>query len=303
MRLATYVAEAEPTYGLVIDDTVIELAPEVNAVAGLGGKVATLVDFLGTGERGMAVAKHIASSPGRAAHSAQRIGNVHLMAPVLRPTKMLYVGQNYPDHIAEAPSEVRSKYPRIFAKFSTNIIGSGEPIILPTLSDKVDFEAELAVVIGRRARNVLPADAIQYAAGLTIANDITARDMQFDEQQLTLGKNFRTFAPLGPVLVTLDELPDPPNLAIKCWVNGQLMQSSNTGRLIARIPELISFLSTIMDLEPGDVISTGTPSGVGYFRNPQSFLKHGDIVRVEIDGIGTLENPVVGSTASPASAP
>jgi 2-keto-4-pentenoate hydratase/2-oxohepta-3-ene-1,7-dioic acid hydratase in catechol pathway len=300
MRLATYIADAEPTYGLVINDTVIELLPEVNAVAGLAGKVATLVDFLGTGERGMAVAKHIASRRDRAPRSTQPIGSVHLMAPVLRPTKMLYVGQNYPDHVAEASGETRSKYPRIFAKFSTNIIGPGEPIILPTLSDKVDFEAELAVVIGRRARNVLPADALQYVAGLTIANDITARDMQFDEQQLTLGKNFRTFAPLGPVLVTLDELPDPPNLEIKCWVNGQLMQSSNTGKLIAPIPELISFLSTIMDLEPGDVISTGTPSGVGYFRNPPTFLEHGDVVRVEIDGIGTLENPVVGSAALPA---
>lgn len=205
-----------------------------------------------------------------------------LLAPVT-PSKVVAVGLNYRDHALEMNEEIPEE-PRIFLKPSTSVIGPGEPIVLPAISRRVDYEAELAVVIGRKARHVRPEEASSYILGYTCLNDVTARDLQRKDVQWTRSKSFDTFCPLGPAVET--EL-DPRDLAIVARVNGVVRQSSRTANLIFSVPELLSFISQVMTLLPGDVIATGTPPGVGP-------LSPGDRVEVEIEGIGTLANPVVG---------
>ena len=182
--------------------------------------------------------------------------------------------------------------PVLFSKFANAVIGPGEPIVLPPFSTQVDYEAELAVVIGRRAQQVSVEDARSYVLGYTCANDVSARDLQFADGQWFRGKGLDTFCPLGPRLVPADEVPDPQALGIRCIVNDDVLQDSNTNQMIFNVDEIISFVSQGITLEPGDVILTGTPVGVGFARKPPVFLKDGDVVRVEIDGIGVLENPV-----------
>ncbi|NLG85507.1 MAG: fumarylacetoacetate hydrolase family protein [Firmicutes bacterium] len=207
---------------------------------------------------------------------------VRLLAPVM-PSKVVAVGLNYRDHAMEMGEEI-PKEPRIFLKPSTSVIGPGEAIVLPSMSRRVDYEAELAVVIGRAARHVRPEEASSYILGYTCLNDVTARDLQKKDVQWTRSKSFDTFCPLGPAIET--EL-DPRDLAIVARVNGVVRQSSRTANLIFSVPELLSFISQVMTLLPGDVIATGTPPGVGP-------LSPGDRVEIEIEGIGTLANPVVG---------
>ena len=219
------------------------------------------------------------------------LADVQLKAPIARPGKILGIGLNYADHAAEGGRK-KPDYPLIFAKTVPVTIGMGEAIQLPPVSQMVDFEGELAVVIGTLARAVSAQDALDYVAGYTICNDVSARDYQRRSGH-TPGKSFETFAPLGPVIVTRDEIPDPHALDIRTVVSGQEMQHSNTKHLIFRIPYVIEYLSHIFPLEPGDVITTGTPSGVGAYREPPRFLKAGDTVRIEVEGIGVLENPVV----------
>jgi 2-keto-4-pentenoate hydratase/2-oxohepta-3-ene-1,7-dioic acid hydratase in catechol pathway len=216
---------------------------------------------------------------------------VVLAAPVPRPGKIVCVGLNYRDHAAESRLPVPDS-PVIFAKFPTAVIGPETPIRLPASSERVDFEAELAVVIGRRARRVSGAGAMDVVAGLTIANDVTARDFQKLDGQWVRGKSCDTFAPLGPALVTLDEIADPHALRIRLRLNGAVMQDSNTDQFVFGIPALIAFLTRTLTLEPGDVILTGTPPGVGFARRPPVYLKPGDVVEVEIEGLGVLRNPV-----------
>ncbi len=220
---------------------------------------------------------------------------VKLNAPIPNPSKILCLGVNYRDHADESSSDV-PEYPIVFAKLSNAIIGPGEPIQLPTVSDQIDYEAEFGVVIGRRAKDVSKADALDYVAGYLPFHDVSARDFQHRTSQWLLGKNFDTFGPMGPALVTADEVPDPTNLDISLRLNGEVMQSSNTRHLIFPVVDLIAEISSVMTLEPGDVISTGTPGGVGAARTPQVFLKAGDVVEVEIEGLGVLRNPVVGAT-------
>lgn len=215
-----------------------------------------------------------------------------VLGPVVTdPEKIICIGLNYRDH-AEETGHALPETPTIFAKFASSLIGSGEPIIAPSNSSQVDYEAELACLIGRRAKGVLEEDALNYVAGYTIFNDVSARDYQLRTSQWTLGKSFDTFAPIGPALVTADEIPDPHDLRITLKIGEEVLQDSNTSNLIFKIPELISYISSVMTLEPGDVIATGTPAGVGLARKPPRYLRPGDVVQIEIERLGVLINPV-----------
>ena len=218
--------------------------------------------------------------------------DAYWFAPVPRPGKIVCVGLNYRDHAAESGLAVAEK-PVIFSKFSSCVIAPGEDVVIPRTSEKVDYEAELAVVIGRHAKHVSADRAYDYVLGYTAFNDVTARDFQFGDGQWQRGKSCDTFAPMGPTIVTADEIPDPHSLRITLKVNGNTMQDSNTSQLIFRIPQLIEFITQSTSLEPGDVIATGTPAGVGFARKPPVFLKHGDVMDVHIETIGGLGHPVV----------
>ena len=218
--------------------------------------------------------------------------DVKIEAPVPRPSKIICIGLNYLDHVKESGAEI-PKSPLIFSKFNTCVAASEVPIALPASSEQVDFEAELAVVIGRHAKNIKLADAMDHVFGYTNFNDVSARDMQFADGQWQRGKSCDTFAPFGEFVATKDEVPDPHSLRIQFRLNGETMQNSNTNQLIFKIPELVEYLSRSITLEPGDIIATGTPPGVGFARKPPVFLSDGDVCEVEIDGLGILINPVV----------
>ena len=218
-----------------------------------------------------------------------------LTAPVPDARKIICLGLNYRDHAAESGMEPPSE-PVLFSKYTTALIGHGENIVLPPESEQVDYEAELVIVIGRRGKHIPRERAMQYVGGYTVGHDVSARDWQLNKpgKQWMAGKTFDTFAPMGPALVTPDEVPDPQSLGIRLRLNGTTMQDSNTSQLIFPVDYIVSYLSKIMTLEPGDLIYTGTPPGVGMARKPPVWLKAGDVVEVEIDGLGTLRNPVVG---------
>ena len=211
--------------------------------------------------------------------------------PIRRPGKILCIGFNYRDHAAEANFEVPAE-PPLFSKYANSVIGAGEDVVVPPVTKQPDYEAELAVVIGRVARSVASTHALGYVAGYTCANDVSARDLQVRNLQWTRGKAIDTFLPLGPYLVTPEEVPDPQALPIRLRLNDEVMQESNTEMMIWTVADLVSILSDTMTLEPGDVIITGTPPGVGVARKPQRFLQDGDEMVVEIDGIGRLANRV-----------
>lgn len=217
--------------------------------------------------------------------------DVRLEPPIPRPGKIICVGLNYRDHAEESGMAIPSS-PIIFSKFSTSVIGPGAAIELPADSSEVDYEAELAVVIGRRAKMVSGGDAMNYVFGYTNFNDVSARDMQFADGQWQRGKSCDTFAPIGEYIATYDEITDPHDLKISFRLNGKTLQDSSTGQMIFRIPELIEFISRSITLEPGDVIATGTPPGVGFARDAKIFLKDGDVAEVEIEGLGVLRNPI-----------
>jgi 2-keto-4-pentenoate hydratase/2-oxohepta-3-ene-1,7-dioic acid hydratase in catechol pathway len=209
------------------------------------------------------------------------------------PSKVLAIGLNYADHARESGMEP-PKNPLIFVKTNNSICYDGDPITWAAAdSAEVDYEAELAVVIGRQARRVSEADALDYVFGYTCCNDVSARDAQFGDQQWVRGKSFDTFCPLGPAIVTADEIPDPQNLRIACRVNGETLQDSTTAEMIFGVAELIAYCSRFMTLEVGDIIATGTPFGVGFSRTPPIYLRNGDVCEIEIEKIGVLTNPVV----------
>ena len=214
------------------------------------------------------------------------------MAPVPRPGKYLAISLNYADHIEETGLD-KPEYPSFFTKQGTCVIGHGDAIHRPKVSDKLDYEGELAFVIGRRCRHVPVDKAHQVIAGFTIANDVSVRDWQFRSPTFTLGKSFDTHGPLGPWLVTSDEISDPHNLDLKTWIDDELRQNSNTRQMIFNCYEMIAYLSQAMTLEPGDVIATGTPAGVGVKMKPRGYMLPGQTARIEIEGIGTLVNPVI----------
>ena len=219
------------------------------------------------------------------------LSSVHLASPIPRPGKIICIGLNYRDHAEESGMPIPDS-PIIFSKFGTCVIGSGEAIRIPSGSEKVDYEAELAVVIGRTAKGVPAGEAMDHVFGYTNFNDVSARDFQFADGQWQRGKSCDTFAPMGPSVVTVDEIADPHNLNIRFRLNGETLQDSNTCQLIFKTPELIEFLSRIITLEPGDVMATGTPPGVGFARKPPIFMKPGDVAEVEIQQLGTLINRV-----------
>jgi len=210
---------------------------------------------------------------------------------VSRPSKIIAIGLNYMDHVRESKGTVPDS-PLVFAKFPNSLAAHGEPVSWdPDVTRKVDFEAELAVIIGRKATRVSESEALGTVFGYTCGNDVSARDLQFGDGQWVRGKSLDTFCPLGPWIVTADEIPDPHDLAVSCRVNGRLMQESRTDQMIFRLPQLLSYLSRHFTLVPGDVILTGTPHGVGAFRDPPVYLQDGDQVVVEIERVGVLANP------------
>ena len=233
----------------------------------------------------------VAEAAGELASSGMPLGEIHLGPPIPDPDKILCMGLNYRDHAEESGLDL-PKTPMFFTKFRNSLIGPTDEIRLPGVSEMIDYEAELAVVIGRRARGVSTAEALDYVAGAMALNDVSARDLQTQVSQWTLGKAIDTFAPCGPALVLSEEISDLQTLGIRARVNGETLQDANTSLMVFGVAEAIAFLTRVMTLEPGDIIATGTPAGVGQSRNPQVWLRDGDVVEVEIDGIGTLRNPV-----------
>lgn len=226
------------------------------------------------------------------------LDEVALGPPLPDPDKIICLGLNYRDHAQEADLELPVA-PMLFAKFRNSLVGPEDAIVLPAVSDSVDYEAELAVVVGSRASDVAAADALQHVAGVMALNDVSARDLQLQTSQWTAGKALDTFAPCGPALVSLDELDDVQNLPVRTRVNGRVLQDGNTADMIFPVADTIAWLSTVMTLEPGDIIATGTPAGVGFKRQPPVLLAHGDVVEVEIGGVGRLRNPVVNGREEP----
>lgn len=221
------------------------------------------------------------------------LADVRLLAPIPRPPKIVCIGVNYADHAAEA-GRALPRWPSVFLKAPSCVVGPGDPIVRPPTTERLDYEIELAVVIGKTAKSVSRDDAMQYVAGYTIMNDVSARDLQLGKDGgVILGKNFDSSAPMGPALVLADEIPDPTNLRLRTWVNDEPRQDASTHTLIFDIPAIIAFLTQQLTLEPGDIIATGTPAGVGLGMSPQVWLEPGDVIRMEIEGIGVLENHVV----------
>jgi 2-keto-4-pentenoate hydratase/2-oxohepta-3-ene-1,7-dioic acid hydratase in catechol pathway len=212
--------------------------------------------------------------------------------PIEPPRKIVCVGLNYSDHAEEQGVDLPER-PLLFAKWPNTLIGPGEPIVIPAVTERVDYEAELGVVIGTHARQVAVENALETVAGYLCVNDVTARDLQRGDGQWTRGKSLDTFCPVGPALVPASEIPDPQALGIRAILNGEVMQDSTTANMVFGVAEIVAFVSQAITLEPGDLILTGTPAGVGVFRDPPVLLEAGDEITVEIDGVGTLTNPVV----------
>ncbi|MBW4043863.1 fumarylacetoacetate hydrolase family protein [Acidipila rosea] len=227
----------------------------------------------------------------KAAAAPATIENAKLAAPLANPPRIFGIGLNYHDHAIESNMAI-PKTPVVFMKLACGIIGPGQAIELPSISTQPDYEAEFAIVIGKGGRNITD-NWRDHIFGYTILNDVSARDVQLATSQWTLGKSFPTFAPMGPAIVTADEIADPHALDVKLEIDGELLQNSNTRELIFKAPELLRYISSITPLEPGDIISTGTPAGVGLGRTPQRWLKPGETVAIEIAGLGRLVNPVV----------
>ena len=297
MKLITFMVNVDPRIGAVVGDTAVDLTA---TLAEAGQPIPNdMAAFLGLGEDVMKRARtavqqfekgdqHILTRP---------LDSVTLLAPIPRPPKIMMGGRNYLKHIDELREKTGEDipippFPRIFSKYHTSVVGPGMPVIYPKLSKMLDFEGELTVVIGKPARRVSEEDAYAYIAGYTIVNDVTARDVQ-EKAELILSKNFETFAPMGPWIVTADEIPDPHILTVRTLINDQLVAQGNTSEMLFNIPQYVSFLSGIFPLEPGDIISTGSPPGPGRYQDPPLLPKVGDTMRIEIEKIGVLENTIV----------
>jgi 2-keto-4-pentenoate hydratase/2-oxohepta-3-ene-1,7-dioic acid hydratase in catechol pathway len=278
MKFVTFEQNGTLTPGVLRGDEVVSLAP-----AGFS----SLLDVIGGGDAALAKASAAAASgPGLP------LNTVSLRAPIARPGKIICIGLNYRDHAIESNLPIPT-IPVVFTKYSNTVIGPGDAIVLPKVSEKPDYEAEFGVVIGKRGRHITEENWKNHVFGYTIVNDVSARDYQLATSQWTIGKTFDTFCPFGPSITTADEIADPHNLSIGIEVSGEVLQNSSTKELIFGIPYLIHYLSTVMTLEPGDLISTGTPPGVGMARKPPRWLRPGDDCVVKIEGLGELRNPVV----------
>jgi 2-keto-4-pentenoate hydratase/2-oxohepta-3-ene-1,7-dioic acid hydratase in catechol pathway len=283
MRLVSFsISSGPPRPGLVQGEEVVDLGDPST------GLPPTMRELLALGPGALDRAR--AAGSGRAPRHAR--AEVTLHAPVPDPPAILAIGMNYRAHVAEMGREP-PEWQYWFNKHRTSIAGPGNPIVLPKVSDAVDYEGELALVIGPHCQHVPAARALEVVAGYTVINDVSARDWQWRTPTFTMGKSFDSHAPCGPELVTGDELGDPGRLGIRTWVNGELRQDSSTADMIFGCAEMIEYLTTAFPLEPGTIIATGTPAGVGAGFHPPRFLAHGDVVRIEIEGVGALENPVV----------
>lgn len=302
MKLLSVHIGGDDRGGILLGEEVLDFTAcrELPEVAALAGKRRPTEDALVLFECGVPLLESVVASVLNDPAFAQRLrerralfplAGATLLPPVLRPSKILAVGLNYAQHAAEQNAKLPER-PLIFSKNSSALTGPDSPIQLPRISEQIDYEAELAVVIGKTAKSVSADHALEYVAGYTMMNDVTARDLQRSERQWARAKGLDTFAPCGPWIVTPEEIGDPHTLGIQLRVNGELRQDSNTSDLIFKIPELIEFISQDLTLLPGDIISTGTPSGVGFARHPPVFLKGGDVVEILIDRIGVLRNRV-----------
>jgi 2-keto-4-pentenoate hydratase/2-oxohepta-3-ene-1,7-dioic acid hydratase in catechol pathway len=296
MRLVSFVAKDGVTrLGAFTENGVVDLEASAHSSGISAAAFESMTSFLEAGEPARAAAERLIKDGSRAKVLA--LSEDRLSAPVPHPGKIIAIGLNYLDHLMESRAKEPPKTPLIFAKFPTSINGPGGAIVLPAGDAKVDYEAELGVVIGKRGRAISAQNAFEHVAGYLPLNDVSARAWQFADKQWVRGKSCDTFCPIGPHLVTRDEIPDPHTLAIHARVNGVTLQESNTGKMIFRIPQLIEFISASITLEPGDLIATGTPEGVGAFREPPIYLQAGDVVEVEIEKLGVLKNPVVNARA------
>lgn len=310
MRLLTFLAGSEMRLGAELGDKVVDLNAALVWMLEQSGELAAnrlaqallpadMLSFLQAGLRarqeGQRVLEYIDAVGSHSELPARFLfdrSNVQACAPIPRPGKVICVGVNYRNHVMEMKREIPT-IPVIFAKLANTIVGPEAAVPMPRVSTDLDYEAELAVVIGRTGRYIKESEAYDYVAGYTAFNDISVRDWQRRTPQWLQGKSFDKTGPLGPVLVTVDEISDPHQLGIRSYVNGELRQNDNTDKMIFNVPFLVSFISQVMTLEPGDVIATGTPGGVGFAMDPPRFMKVGDTVRVEIDRIGSLENYIV----------
>lgn len=281
MKLVTFTHNNLTRVGAVINDTIIDSlgCPEIPD---------SMIKFLSAGPKALFAMQNLINK----GNAVMALNEVKLNAPVPRPEKYLGISLNYADHIAETGRE-QPKYPSFFTKQSSCVIGCGDAIHKPKISDKLDYEGELAFIIGKRCRYVSVDMAHQVIAGFTIANDVSVRDWQMHSPTMMIGKSFDTCGPIGPWIITPDELTDPHNLSIRTWIDDELRQDANTRQMIFNCYEMIAYLSQAMTLNPGDVITTGTPSGVGVKMQPRGYMKSGQIVRIEIEGIGTLFNPII----------
>ncbi|MEJ7617415.1 MAG: fumarylacetoacetate hydrolase family protein [Pyrinomonadaceae bacterium] len=292
MKLYTFEVKGEARIGAEHDNRLLDLAAATRHDRKLPADMLALIK---EGKDGLMAAHDAIRSAGRdtSGKFSYDFSEVKVLAPIPRPGKILCSGINYRAHKEENPQAVMPTEPFFFSKLPSAIIGPGKPIICPQVSRQVDYEVEFAVVIGRRMKNTPAKQVIDSLFGYTILHDVSARDVQFKDNQITLGKNFDSFCPLGPCLVTTDEMTNPGNVRLRTLLNGQVVQDGSTSDWVFSLPALLSFLSHRMTLEPGDIVSTGTPAGVGVFKKPQIFLKEGDIVRLEVEGIGALENTVI----------
>jgi len=304
MKLAQFKTKdsAQQRLGILIGDVVCDVAELARAVKSAGGTppdwLLAVTDTLEVIRRGSSALEAISSLLGRSQalggggqSTALELDSIEFL-PAVYPSKILAIGRNYAEHAAEGGAEL-PKAPLLFNKLPNALSAHNAPIVLPIISEQVDFEAELAVIIGRTARRVSEAQALEYIFGYSLINDVSARDLQFGDGQWTRGKSLDTFAPLGPFITTRDEIADVQTLKIEGVLNGEVMQSSNTSKMIFQVAYLVSYLSQGITLQPGDVIASGTPDGVGIFRKPPVLLKAGDVFEVKIEKVGVLRNPVV----------
>lgn len=279
MKLATFLLDGKETYGAVTDDGVVDLG------ARLGKEAADLKALIGGGHLGKA------ADAVKGAKADASVDAITFLPVIPNPDKLVCVGLNYKTHIAET-GRSDSPYPVLFARWADAQVGHGQPMLLPKNSDKFDYEGELAVIIGTPARHVSKATALEHVAGYSIYNDGSIRDFQRHTHQFHPGKNFPGTGGFGPWMVTADEIPDPTTMRLITRLNGEVMQDSTTDLMVFDVPTLIEYISSFTQLNPGDVIVSGTPGGVGFARKPPVFMKVGDTIEVEIDRIGTLVNPI-----------
>lgn len=308
LKLVTFFQKSLLRIGVLLQDKVIDLVSACNLYNSEETDIQfkmprDMVEFLNTGEAGLKAAQKIfAFIKKRYESESEKLDNivydlkkVKLKAPILNPRKIICLGLNYSDHAEEGGLKPPDR-PILFSKPPTAIIGHEEPVIYPKISSSIDYEVELAVIMGKKGREIPEVKAYDYVAGYAVFNDVSARDIQFSDGQWFRGKSFDTFAPIGPCLTLKDQVPDPQNLKMQMKVNGEIRQDSSTKNMFFKIPYLISFISDVMTLEPGDIIATGTPSGVGIYAKPEPrLLKVGDIMEASIEKLGILRNPVKSS--------